>query len=430
MPIHPSSPQPTVLFLPESFPFNETHEESFIVPEIPAMLRAFPNVTIAPESTGGARMTIPSTIQVETGLADFLRLSMRQRVVKARLFARVLWSAPFWQDVIHFPALLVKPRSLLRLIGHLTHAHATADWIEGWFTKTQQSSAPVLIYTFWFSATTTGALLVKRRHHNLRVITRAHGIDLYSWRHPDDFLPARRWCLHQVDHVSCISEHGRSYLVTKYPFARQKVDVSRLGITDPHVGNPVPDDRHVTFVTCGSLIPVKQVDRWISALALIAAERPNQQFRWQHIGDGSLRSDIQAQAERELPPNVIWQLLGAMENAAVMDHYAREPIHLFVNTSASEGLPVTMMEALACGIPLAGPAVGGIPEIINPAVGCLFEAPVQPVELLKTLLPLIDHPETLRALRQHTRAFWQAHFDAAVTRPSFFSAAVALWHTV
>ena len=49
-------------------------------------------------------------------------------------------------------------------------------------------------------------------------------------------------------------------------------------------------------------------------------------------------------------------------------------VDALVNVSASEGVPVSMMEALHAGIPIIGTAVGGIAELVTPDVGMLLPA--------------------------------------------------------
>ena len=65
------------------------------------------------------------------------------------------------------------------------------------------------------------------------------------------------------------------------------------------------------------------------------------------------------------PSNLRWTLHGQVPNAEVFNTYRSRPTDLFANTSLSEGIPVSIMEAQSCGIPILAPAVGGIPESGN-----------------------------------------------------------------
>ena len=46
---------------------------------------------------------------------------------------------------------------------------------------------------------------------------------------------------------------------------------------------------------------------------------------------------------------------------------------LFINVSESEGVPVSIMEALSCGLPIIATNVGGVSEIVDAHVGVLID---------------------------------------------------------
>lgn len=62
--------------------------------------------------------------------------------------------------------------------------------------------------------------------------------------------------------------------------------------------------------------------------------------------------------------NIKWQFMGRVTNREMLEYYAKEKPHVLINVSESEGLPVSMMEAMGCGIPVMGTNVGGVGEII------------------------------------------------------------------
>jgi glycosyltransferase involved in cell wall biosynthesis len=91
-----------------------------------------------------------------------------------------------------------------------------------------------------------------------------------------------------------------------------------------------------------------------------------------HFGDGPERTRVESEAA-SLPPDVIWELRGQVDNATVRAYYQTHAVSVFLSLSASEGVPVSMMEAQSFGIPIVALAVGGVPEIVTTEVGILLE---------------------------------------------------------
>lgn len=62
-----------------------------------------------------------------------------------------------------------------------------------------------------------------------------------------------------------------------------------------------------------------------------------------------------------------------------------------VSTSLSEGLPMSIMESLACGCPVVAPSVGGVTEILNGSNGCLYNRSIGASALREIILDLIKN---------------------------------------
>jgi len=115
---------------------------------------------------------------------------------------------------------------------------------------------------------------------------------------------------------------------------------------DDYAPDPsVAKDIDVLFV--GNLVAVKRLDRLLEAVALLAPRRPD--LRASLVGDGVLRGELEAQARRlGLQGRVRFE--GARPFAEVVDWLRRSRI--LVMTSAMEGLPQAMIEAMSCGVPV------------------------------------------------------------------------------
>jgi glycosyltransferase involved in cell wall biosynthesis len=86
---------------------------------------------------------------------------------------------------------------------------------------------------------------------------------------------------------------------------------------------------------------------------------------------------------------------------------------IFVLPSLSrEGLPLALVEAMACGLPIVATTVGGIPEVVEDGVNGLLCPPGDSVCLARKLLSLVEDPEErIRLGRSARRSFERGPFQ-------------------
>jgi glycosyltransferase involved in cell wall biosynthesis len=96
-----------------------------------------------------------------------------------------------------------------------------------------------------------------------------------------------------------------------------------------------------------------------------------------------------------------------------MEYYRQNPVDVIVNVSESEGgSPVSIMEAVSCGIPAIATMVGGNPEIVSERNGILLRANPSPDEIAEAFFALLDNPEDWRRKREGSRSVWQERYNA------------------
>jgi glycosyltransferase involved in cell wall biosynthesis len=113
--------------------------------------------------------------------------------------------------------------------------------------------------------------------------------------------------------------------------------------------------------------------------------------RFAAVGQGPLATDVHAEYARSGLVDE-FRLLGYRVDA--LDILAAADV--FVLSSHQEGLPVTLMEALALGVPVVATAVGGIPEAVTDGVEGLLVPPRRPAELADAIARVVCDPK-LRA---------------------------------
>ena len=242
------------------------------------------------------------------------------------------------------------------------------------------------------------------------VAVRLHRFDLYE---TDGSLPLRLALFASVRRVLAISEDGRRYLIDRFaPSAdlAAKTVVSRLGTTDPGpVVRQPRSDATITVVSCSSVIPVKRVTRIADALELLGDPRT---VRWVHFGDGPLMEHLRERITGLVGTRVAVELRGVTPNADVLDFYRRNRVDVFVNVSESEGVPVSIMEAMSFDIPVVATAVGGTPEIVHPDLrsGELVSESFTNRELADQIAHVLTSTED----RYDPRGAWERLCDADV----------------
>lgn len=313
-----------------------------------------------------------------------------------------------------------KKFSLLRfawLMFYFSRSHYEARIIRKYLAREGVigSGEKTVLYSYRFDYQPYVALLLKKHFPGCKIIARGHGYDLYENRRNSGYIPMRPYLLENLDKVLLIADDGKAYLEGCYPVPQDKLSIFRLGTADRGAGAIAMDGRSIRLVSCSTLIPLKRVHLIVEALKGISGL----EVYWTHYGDGELMPEIQ-QLCADLPENIHWQLRGYVPNSTLVNEYRESPCHLFLNVSSSEGVPVSIMEAMSAGTPCIATDVGGTAEIVkNGENGILLPADFSPdtlAEHIRAFAAMEDGDYQL--YRRRARDFWLSHYsaDASYTR--------------
>src|SRR5690606_21700072 len=238
-----------------------------------------------------------------------------------------------------------------------------------------------------------------------------HGFDVYPERHKPPYIALQHFAIRSADNVFPVSEHGRASLAARHPREAPKLEVMRLGTVMPAGCSVSSADGVLRVLTCSRLEEVKRVGLAVRALGAFAERWPQLPVEWTHIGDGAERESIENAAERLLPVSVKWVIRGVLPNASVREHYLESPVDVLLNVSSSEGVPVSMMEALSFGVPVVGTSVGGVPEIIDANTGILLPPDPTAEQIAEALHHFTERSTSVKRMRCAAREQWRTRFD-------------------
>ena len=151
--------------------------------------------------------------------------------------------------------------------------------------------------------------------------------------------------------------------------------------------------------TVGRLVPVKAFEVLIEAMAHVVRRQPEAVLLL--VGEGPERERLVEVAERA---NIASHVRFVGHTSAVVPYY--QAMDVYVNSSHSEGISNSILEAQACGVPVVATAVGGNPEILRHAgIGGMLVPPGVPEPLGEALARILEDrrglPERRAAARRN-----------------------------
>jgi glycosyltransferase involved in cell wall biosynthesis len=370
----------TVLFLTSAYPYFPG--EQFIEDEIVFWgEQQNVDVVVAPGLAKGIPRPIPKSIDVDLSLMS----SSKFEKLGFALFA--LFAKFFWLEVI----FIVKNHGICRL--NLTTALRSAAsilYFASRIKKLVRSRGVIdVAYCYWNDHPAYAAILMKRVGLFNSVMSRAHGFDVYEDRRTNGYMPFKRQFINEFDHIFAISNQGKKYLESTYGGSREIISVSRLGVPVPSAVASVSGIGYLHIVSVSFCVPVKRIDKIIEGIALADDALPDVKITWTHIGSGPLLENLSMIAkDRFSKTGVKFIFTGDLQNADVKNFFGLNPVDLFVNASESEGVPVSIMEAMSYGVPVVAPDVGGVSEIVTDDVGLLMRASPEPIDLCNAIVEL------------------------------------------
>lgn len=354
-----------ILILTTNFPYSDG--EQFIEKEIPFWVKTpFEHVYIFPYQTNGQKRFVPEGI--ETVEEDLPKNILNLLYV----FVILLCQSFFYRELNYifqtasqnkWGKCFIAIKTGLNLLHYRRRLH-----------KVLRAYPNItMIYSYWNDILSYAACLEKKTspHSSLKVISRTHGFDLYQERKTYGYMPYKWQFCSDFDRIFTLSPRAKHYYEKTYSAHLSTVSISRLGVQVDKLtkipNHKILNQDSITIVSIAYCIQVKRLDKTLAAITQLAITNPQKNYTWVHFGGGALLDSLKQQTQLNCVQisnlNIIFK--GHQDNTDILSFLKHTPIHVLINNSEYEGTPVSIMEAMAAGIPVVAPNIGGISDIIE-----------------------------------------------------------------
>jgi glycosyltransferase involved in cell wall biosynthesis len=205
-----------------------------------------------------------------------------------------------------------------------------------------------------------------------------------------------------TDRFVCVSQDSaRRALAQGVPARRVLALWNGIDLTRFDYRGPAPDG---PVVAVARLSLEKDIETLLRAIALAAPDAPT--LRLEVAGNGPCLPALQSLAA-ELALGERVRFLGEVHDVPAL--LARAS--LFVLSSRTEGVSLTLLEAMARGLPVVATRVGGNPEVVAEDETGLLVPPRDPAALAAALLHLLRDPDAGRRMGRAGRRRVEEHFE-------------------
>ncbi len=360
-----------LIYVTASMPFG--FGEEFFIPEVRQWLRRGHEVLVVPRSPRGP---------IENEDARCLR----QTSVRRHLWSLEVLACAGGEALRH-PVRFLKVLRLLAASGGgaILLKNVTVLPKGLWLARLANRWGADHIHAHWATTTATMAMIAAEWSQIPWSFT-AHSGDIVAGN-----LLALKSA--KANFTRYISEIGRDIAAEHGARTEPgRAVVIPMGVAMPANCAAVPPDRTPAIMLCAaSLLPVKGHEHLLRAMARLREEGVPCTLRL--AGDGRLRGKLERlAAELSLGPMV--EFLGQIPHERLLDWYRRGQIDLVVLPSVDlgnhehEGVPVSLMEAMAHRIPVISTTTGGIAELLGGGAGIMVP-PQDPSALAGAIQRLI-----------------------------------------
>lgn len=282
--------------------------------------------------------------------------------------------------------------------------------------KTIQTHQSQLLHAH-FGGTALAALPLAKRT-KLPLVTTFHAFDLFTESFPPDiYLPLWE---HPGASIA-ISEEGKYRLIEYFRCPPDRVHILHCGLDlekFPFMPGH-PPEREVKLFGLGRLVEKKGIPTLLRALSILKQEAYIPPIRLNWYGDGPQRLEIEKLCVQLRLQETI-RFPGSIQHNDVAKHLQQADIFVLPSQTATdgdrEGIPITLLEARATGLPVAATHHAGIVEATPPELRDTLVPEGNAEALAQEIQRIILNPQRWQADAQLGRAWIETYFSRATER--------------
>jgi glycosyltransferase involved in cell wall biosynthesis len=221
----------------------------------------------------------------------------------------------------------------------------------------------------------------------------------YRWRLDTKILAAQ--------FVACISYFCRSQAMYFVPLsAWDKLRIIHCGV-EPHLFKPMEHQgQGYRLLYVGRLSAAKGLPILLDSMNSLRTQYPD--VKLTVVGDGEDRAELET-LSRDLGLETVVFFVGYKSQTEVRQ--IMQQTDIFVLPSFAEGVPVSLMEAMAAAVPVVTTRIAGISELVDDGVSGYLVPPGNKTALREAIAALVAHPEQRQSMGQAGRLKVEREFN-------------------
>lgn len=386
-----------LIIITRQFPYGKS--ETFLESEILILSKYFKTITIYPSTGSNEIRNLPSNVFVDN-------LIFKDYENRFKWCLKTILTLHFYKMFLENFSNILSWKKLKAFFKYLVSYTIYSNKV-----ATISENSQGLIYSYWYNAFVDS--FCTHNTFNRKIVTRVHRGDLYEEISELGFFPKRHVNISKIDRIFSISNDGYNYLSKKYKI--NNVSISKLGVQDNNFIAEKSPLNKFSIVSVSNVIAVKNVDLIARVIKKFSIDNSDIEIVWNHFGDGDKLPKIKKEIHEENVENLKCVFHGRVSNTEIFEFYSNNSVDILINLSSSEGIPVSMMEAISVGIPILATDVGGVSEIVNEKTGILIDLGMNEEVISNYLKDIFNNPKD----RLEIREYWLKNYSANINYKAF-----------